>query len=260
MDMGLRDKVILITGGASGIGAAISTLLAEEGAVPVILARDTPSGAFMDGLQAKQPAAVFHAVELMDEAACAAAVAAVAGQFGRIDGLVNNAGVNDRVDLEAGVAAFEASLKRNLIHCYTLAHYCLPHLRASKGAIVNIASKTALSGQGGTSGYAASKAALLGLTREWASSLLEDGIRVNAVLPADVMTQMYQDWVSTFPDPEAKLASITSRIPLGRRMTTPEEIANTVVFLLSSRASHTTGEWLSPDGGYMHLDRSITEA
>jgi L-fucose dehydrogenase len=139
-----------------------------------------------------------------------------------------------------------------------MAHYCLPHLRRSRGSIVNISSKTALTGQGNTSGYAASKAAQLGLTREWAASLLEDGIRVNAVLPAEVMTPLYDRWLKTFPEPEAKLGVITSKIPLGARMTTGEEIAATTVFLLSDRASHTTGQWLIPDGGYVHLDRALT--
>lgn len=83
-------------------------------------------------------------------------------------------------------------------------------------------------------------------------------MRVNAVIPAEVMTPLYAKWLQTFDDPEARLAEITRNIPLGRRMTTPREIADTVVFLLSSRASHTTGQWLFPDGGYCHLDRALT--
>jgi L-fucose dehydrogenase len=258
MDLGLRDRVVIVTGGASGIGAAISTTLAEEGAIPVVFGRTAPPEGFMESLHALQPKACFLPVELMDETACAAAIAETAKRFGRIDGLVNNAGVNDGASLEAGVAAFEESVRRNLTHCYTMAHYCLPHLRRSRGSIVNISSKTALTGQGNTSGYAASKAGQLGLTREWAASLLADGIRVNAVLPAEVMTPLYESWLKTFPEPETKLGLITSKIPLGARMTTGEEIAATTVFLLSDRASHTTGQWLIPDGGYVHLDRALT--
>lgn len=258
MDLGLRDKVVIVTGGASGIGAAISMTLAEEGAIPVIFGRSAPPDGFIDALRTHQNQACFFAVELTEEAACAAAIAETAERFGRIDGLVNNAGVNDGVGLEAGVAAFEESVRKNLTHCYTMAHYCLPHLRKTRGSIVNISSKTALTGQGNTSGYAASKAGQLGLTREWAASLLADGIRVNAVLPAEVMTPLYERWLKTFPEPEAKLATITSKIPLGARMTTGQEIAATTVFLLSDRASHTTGQWLIPDGGYVHLDRALT--
>ena len=257
MDLGLRDKVVIVTGGATGIGAGISTVLAEEGAIPVMLGRDPPEPEFMHAVQALQPRALARRVELTDEAQCADAVAATVAGFGRIDGLVNNAGGNDNVGLEAGLAAFRKSLDANLVHTYAMAHHALASLRASRGAIVNIASKTALTGQGGTSGYTAAKGGVLALTREWAVSLLGDGIRVNAVIPAEVMTPHYRSWLQTFEDPDAKLASITSRIPLGHRMTTPREIASTVVFLLSDAASHTTGQWLFVDGGYTHLDRAL---
>ena len=258
MDLGLRHKVVLVTGASSGIGAAIVRTLAEEGAVPVLVDRSEPSASLLAALEAAAPRAEWVRTELMDEAACREAVAHAVARLGRIDGLVNNAGVNDRVPLEAGTAAFRASLEHNLVHAYTMAHLCLPHLRRSRGAIVNIASKVALTGQGGTSGYAAAKGAQLGLTREWAAALAADGIRVNAVLPAEVMTPLYQAWLNKREDPEAALEHVLAKIPLGRRMTIDREIAWTVVFLLSERASHTTGQWLVPDGGYVHLDRALT--
>ena len=257
MDLGLRGKVVIVTGGATGIGAGISTVLAEEGAVPVMLGRDEPDRDFIRSVHALEPRALFRRVELTDDTQCADAVAATIAGFGRLDGLVNNAGGNDNVGLEAGAAAFRKSLDANLVHSYAMAHHALAPLRASRGAIVNIASKTALTGQGGTSGYTAAKGGVLALTREWAVSLLADGIRVNAVIPAEVMTPHYRSWLRTFADPQAKLQSITSRIPLGKRMTTPREIAGTVVFLLSDAASHTTGQWLFVDGGYTHLDRAL---
>lgn len=257
MDLNLAGKAIVVTGGGSGIGAAISLALAREGALPVIFGRDALAEEFEAELRALQPAALFCRLELTDEAACRDAVARTAGSLGAIHGLVNNAGVNDKVSLEAGRAAFVGSLERNLVQCYVMAHLCLPHLRASRGAIVNIGSKTAVTGQGGTSGYTAAKGGLLALTREWAVSLLADGIRVNAVIPAEVMTPMYRQYVSSFPDPQGKIDEITRRIPLGRRMTTPQEIADAVVFHLSERAGHTTGQWLFVDGGYTHLDRAI---
>jgi L-fucose dehydrogenase len=257
MDLGLAGKVVIVTGGGAGIGGAISRALAAEGAVPVILARRRPADAFTSEIRALQPQAEVILADLSRDNECRKAVAEVRARFGRIDGLVNNAGTNDGVGLEAGPEAFRASLDQNLLHYYTLAHLCLEDLKAAKGAIVNISSKTALTGQGSTSAYVAAKAAQLGLTREWAAALAPWGVRVNAVIPAEVMTPMYRNWLETFENPAEQERLITSRIPLGNRMTTDDEIAATVVFLLSDKASHTTGQWLFVDGGYVHLDRAL---
>ncbi|HJV69148.1 SDR family oxidoreductase [Ideonella sp.] len=257
MDLHLNGKIVIVTGGGSGIGAAIALQLAREGAVPVIFDRQPLPPALQAELSSLSANTSFQQLDLTDEAACRAAIDATVAAHGGVDGLVNNAGINDGVGLSAGREAFVRSLEANLVHCYLLAHLCEPLLKARAGAIVNIASKTALTGQGGTSGYVAAKAGLLGLTREWAASLAPFGVRVNAVLPAEVMTPMYERWLAKRPDPAATLAQITARIPLGQRMTTPEEIADLVVFLLSDRSSHTTGQWLHPDGGYVHLDRAL---
>jgi L-fucose dehydrogenase len=257
MELGLQGRIVVVTGGASGIGAAISEDLAREGAVPVIFARRPPDPAFMAGLAVLSPRAGFVQVDLADDAQCARAVEETRARYGRVDALVNNAGSNDGVGLDAGPAAFRASLDRNLVHYYTLVHLLLGDLKAAKGAIVNIASKTAVTGQGNTSAYVAAKSAQLGLTREWALALSGDGVRVNAVVPAEVMTPLYERWLDSLPDREAKLAEITRRIPLGQRMTEAAEIAAMTVFLLSDRSRHTTGQWLFVDGGYTHLDRAL---
>ncbi len=258
MDLHLKDKVVIVTGGASGIGAAISLALAQEGAIPVIFGKSPMPMDFAQVLRATAAQHLFVQVELSDDAACGAAVGQVVAQFGRIDGLVNNAGINDSIGLDAGRDAFVGSLERNLIHYYSMAHYCVPHLKAVKGAIVNVSSKTAVTGQGNTSGYCASKGAQLSLTREWAVALLNDGVRVNAVIPAEVMTPLYARWINSFENAQEKLANINAKIPLGHRMTTSEEIARMSVFLLSNASSHTTGQWVFVDGGYTHLDRALS--
>jgi L-fucose dehydrogenase len=260
MDLQLKDKVIIVTGGAKGIGAAIVQACAAEGAIPVMVGRDAEAGKKLQReLQRGGAACGLITVDLVTAESCAQSVEQALQTFGRIDALVNNAGRNDKVGLESGsVVEYVASLNRNLVHYYGMAHYALPHLKRSRGAIVNVGSKTAVTGQGSTSGYASSKGAIMALTREWAVELLPYGIRVNTVIPAEVMTPLYRSWLDTFPNPEEKLKNILSKIPLEQRMTTSEEIAAMVVFLISTKSSHTTGQHLFVDGGYTHLDRSLT--
>ncbi len=260
MDLQIRDKVVLITGGAKGIGAAIARGAANEGAIPVLVDKDADAGHQLQSeLRQAGGACGLICVDLLATASCSNAVEQALREFGHLDVLVNNAGVNDGVGLENGSPdKYLASLQRNLLHYYGLAHYALPALKASQGCIVNIASKTALTGQGGTSGYVSAKGAILALTREWAVELLPYGIRVNAVVPAEVMTPLYKQWLSTFPNPEEKLKTIVSKIPLGKRMTQPQEIAAMVLFLISAQAAHITGQHVFVDGGYVHLDRALT--
>ncbi|GAB2476603.1 short-chain dehydrogenase [Hymenobacter qilianensis] len=262
MDLYLADKIILVTGGAKGIGAGIVQVLADEGAIPVIVGRNEEENRqTVADIEAAGGKSWQVTAELTDPAACEKAVQAVVAQFGRIDGLVNNAGVNDGVGLENGTyEGFMQSLHRNIVHYYLMAHHVLPELKKSKGAIVNISSKTAETGQGNTSAYAAANGGRNALTREWAVELLKYGIRVNAVVVAECWTPQYETWIQTLPNPEEKLREITSRIPLENRMTTAEEIANTTAFLLSRRSSHTTGQILHVDGGYVHLDRALANA
>ena len=260
MNLQLDGKAVLITGGAKGIGAAIARAVARERAIPVVLDKDAQAGAELTAaIEGEGNKSHFIECDLSLQANCRAAVDQALRLAPGLYGLVNNAGANDRVGLEQGSPEqFVASLQRNLVHYYSIAHYALPALKAARGVIVNIASKVALTGQGGTSGYAAAKGGILALTREWAAELAAHGMRVNAVIPAEVMTPLYRQWLGTFENPEQKLASIVSKIPLGKRMTEPHEIAGIVAFLLSPQAAHITGQFLHVDGGYVHLDRALT--
>lgn len=259
MDLGLKNKVFIITGGGAGIGEAITVAAAKEGAIVVILGRSTIVGTELEKqLQKMNTEFVFIKTELSDENQCKLAVENIVSQFGKIDVLVNNAGVNDGVGLENGSpAGFIESMHKNLFHYYYMAHYALPYLKKSKGNIINIGSKTADTGQGGTSGYAASKGAQNALTREWAVEMLPFGIRVNSVIPAEVYTPLYDRWIKTFDNPDEKLEKITSKIPLEKRFTTSDEIASMVLFLSSEKSAHTTGQIVYVDGGYTHLDRVL---
>jgi L-fucose dehydrogenase len=262
MDLQLMGKVIVVSGGAKGIGAGIASMLAKEGALPVIVGRNQEDNLKTVAEIESAGGKSFQVTsELTEVSGSQKAIQAVLEKLGRIDGLVNNAGVNDGVGLENGnYESFMASLHKNLVHYYLMAHFALPSLKKTKGAIVNISSKTAETGQGGTSAYAAANGGRNALTREWAVELLKYGIRVNAIVVAECWTPLYQKWIESLDHPEEKLQSIKRQIPLGQRMTTTEEIAATAAFLLSPCSSHTTGQLIHVDGGYVHLDRALANA
>jgi len=253
MNLELEDKVVLVSGGARGIGEAIVRAFVAEGARVMITDLDNAATLRTELGEAVRS----HQGDLTEDRSCRDAVAACTDAWGRLDVLVNNAGVNDGKSLEASPSDFRESIERNLVHVFALAHHALPHLTEARGNIVNITSKVASTGQGGTSGYAASKGGVNGLTREWAADLAPRGIRVNAIAPAEVWTPMYAAWIDSLEDGPATRAEIEAMIPLGRRFTRSDEIAAMAVFLASARSAHTTGQIIYVDGGYTHLDRKL---
>lgn len=259
MDLQLQDKVVLVTGGSKGIGAGIVRSFLAEGARVANVNRSTAEGQAMEAEYAeKRQDCFFIQGDLSETSACKRAIDATLEKFGRLDVLVNNAGVNDGVTLEDGPESFVESLQRNLLHYYTLVHHAREELEKAQGVVINIGSKVSVTGQGGTSAYAAAKGGVNSLTREWAVDFANSGVRVNAVIPAETWTPLYENWLNTLPDPEGTKQTIEQFIPLGRRFTTTEEIADMVVFLASPRSSHTTGQIIFVDGGYTHLDRKFT--
>lgn len=262
MNLELTGKIIIVTGGAKGIGLGIAKILVQENAIPVIIGRNEGDNIeAVKMLESIGGKAFQFVAELTEANQCKEVIEKIIQQFKCIDGVVNNAGVNDGVGLEHGsYEAFIASLHKNVVHYYLVAKYALPELIKSKGVIVNISSKTAETGQGGTSAYAAANGGRNALTREWAVELLKYNIRVNAIIVAECWTPLYEKWINSLPNPKEKLAAITANIPLEKRMTTAEEIGAMTAFLLSSKSSHTTGQLIHVDGGYVHLDRALANA
>jgi L-fucose dehydrogenase len=153
VDLDLKDRVIVVTGGGAGIGGAITRACLEEGSVVVVVSRPSSNvRQFMDEIKLETDRCEFVEAHLADPEQCRHAIEYVQKRHGRMDGLVNNAGANDGVGLETGDPdRFLESLRQNLVHYYAMAHYALPMLKQSRGSIVNISSKVALTGQGGTS-------------------------------------------------------------------------------------------------------------
>ncbi len=255
MDLGLRDKIILVTGGAKGIGAAtVKAFLAEDCKV-VIVDRDTEAGPVL--AKSSGSKARFVEADLTNLKSCKQAVEQTVSWFGGLDVLVNNAGFNDGLGLETSPEDFMTSVQNNLLHVYAMTHYSLPQLRKGPGSILNLGSKVSVTGQGKTSAYAAAKGAISALTREWAVALAPEKVRVNCVIPAECITDQYEQFFQTQTNPEAAKKAIADIVPFEQRLTTPEEIAQTIVFLASDRSSHTTGQLVFVDGGYTHFDRAV---
>lgn len=262
MNLQLEGKSVLVSGGAKGIGASVVRLFVEEGARVAIVDRDAFAGSALAGELngSRKGSARFVEADLSREADCRRAVEETVGKLGGLDVLINNAGFNDAVSLDRPPEDFAASLNANLVSAYSLTHFARRALKDARGAIVNVSSKVSVTGQGSTSGYAAAKGGINALTREWAVALAPDGVRVNCVMPAECLTPQYTNWFETQADPAAAKAAIDRLVPLGGRMTTPEEIAAMIVFLASPVSSHTTGQIVFVDGGYTHFDRSFTHS
>jgi L-fucose dehydrogenase len=262
VDLNLNKKVILISGGAGkkgSIGETILQNLANEGAIPVVIDQSDRGYGYIEVLQTKGIDGLFVKTDVTIPSEIEVAIKTVVEKYGRIDGVINNVGINDGVGLSASYEAFMDSLKLNLVSYFMVVKHALPWLIKSKGTILNIGSKVALTGQGGTSAYAAAKGGVLALTREWAVDLIKHGIRVNAIIIAECYTPSYQDWIDTLEDGARKIKSIREKVPLENRMTNPQEIADLCLFTISDRSSHTTGQFIFVDGGYVHLDRALAD-
>jgi 3-oxoacyl-[acyl-carrier protein] reductase len=249
--MRLKDKVTLVTGGAAGIGKATAEAFAREGAIVVFCDMNEEVG--QATAAALGPQAYFYKVNVADRQAVQGWVDEVVAKFGRVDVLVNNAGITrdaQLVSVKDGVlvkqmeeSAFDAVISVNLKGVFNCAQAVAPvMIRQAAGVILNISSVVALYGNFGQTNYVATKSAVIGMTKVWARELGRKGIRVNAIAPGFIATEMVQKM------PEKVLDDMKAKVPLGR-LGEPSDIANTLVWLASSEAAYVHGAVISVDGG-----------
>lgn len=246
--MRLDDRVALVTGAAMGIGAGIARRFSEAGATVVIfdIHGERASGT-VKALSPGRARAITG--DVSSEADVRSAVAETVREFGSLDVLVNNAGIEvpgQVVDLTS--ADWDRQLGVNLKGAFFFSKYAIPHMRARKrGVIINISSVHAFVSYAGNAAYDASKAGLIGLTRTLALDHGRDGIRVNAICPGYIDTPLMDAWLATLADPAATMRQVLSFHPLGR-IGTPRDIAEAALFLASDAASFISGTYLVVDG------------
>lgn len=239
--MRLKNKVAVITGGASGIGLAAVKRFTEEGAHVAIVDYDKGSG---EKVAAEFANTLFFAVDVSDSSQVKEMVEQVIAHFGKIDILINNAGITrDATLVKMAEEDFKKVIEINLNGVFYCTQAVVPHMIASgTGKVINTSSVSGVYGNFGQTNYAATKAALIGMTKTWAKELGRKGINVNAVAPGFTVTPMVQKM------PEKVLQQMESMTSL-RRLGQPEDIANAYVFLSSDEASYITGHVLHVDGG-----------
>jgi L-fucose dehydrogenase len=257
--MRFENRVVVITGGARGIGEGCARVFAKEGAMVAILDRDLSAAAQTArelgelSVRDRGGSAVKHlAIEcdVSDESQVAGSILRVMDAYGRLDCLINNAGIHPP-DTPIGSMKPEDALgvlRINFLSTYTTCYYALEHLKKTRGTIINVSSMTAVLGQKNSTAYAASKGAQLSFTKSLALECAPFGIRVNAILPSNVDTPLMRQWASSLPDPEAALERIAALQPLGR-MADIEEMGKTCLFLATEDSSFITGQGIEVDGG-----------
>jgi NAD(P)-dependent dehydrogenase (short-subunit alcohol dehydrogenase family) len=250
--MRFHHRVVIVTGGANGIGAGCVRVFCEEGGSAAILDIDAAAGAALAAEihAAGKGRAICMPCDVSDPPRLHRAIEQVVQHFGRIDCLICNAGIHPpamSID-DASIPDVEAVMRINFLSSFAAAKFAAPHLRRTRGTIIMMSSMTAVLGQEKSAAYAASKGAQLSLTKALALELGRDGVRVNAVLPSNVDTPLMRQWAATLDDPATALKRVAQLQVLGR-MAQPQEIGRVCLFLATEDSSFMTGQGIEVDGG-----------
>ena len=250
--MRFEGRVVVVTGGAKGIGAGCCRVFFSEGGLVAILDRDEAAGEALSRElnQLRTGSAIFLACDVSDPLQVRHAIDQVVETFGRLDCIINNAGIHPPATTidDTSIEDMESLMRVNFLSTFAGAKYAVPHLRRTRGTIINMSSMTAVLGQERSSGYSATKAAQIGLTKALAIELGRQGIRVNAILPSNVDTPLMREWAATLDDPQSALERVAALQVFGR-MGTPEEIGRVALFLATDDSSFITGQAIEADGG-----------
>lgn len=248
--MKLLGKVAIVTGGSRGIGLGCAKTFLKHGAIVAICSDNVQEGDEVVQKLGSHGKIEHYNCDVRDERKFSELIDKVVQIHGKLDCLINNAGWHPparKID-QISVEEFEALIRLNLTSTFIGCKYAVPHLKLTKGSIINMASEVGLIGQADAVSYVASKAGQIGLTKALALDLAPEGVRVNAVCPAGVMTPMMREWAATQWDLDKALAIVDAQHPLGR-MARPGEIGEVCAFLASEEASFVTGQAICPDGG-----------
>ncbi len=255
--MEFKGKVAVITGAGEGIGKAAALAFAREGAKIAVVDKNSESGRrTKEEIQRKDKQALFVKADVSKARHVQTMVEKVVQYFGRIDILVNNAGIQRYGTIEdTSEAQWDEVINVNLKSVFLCSKYCIPEIKKHKGVIINISSIQAFSSEKSVAAYAASKAAIIGLTHSMAVDLADKNIRVNAVCPASIDTPMLHQAVAQLKGEWAKekMLSKIRKMHAQKRIGKPEEVAEVILFLASSKASFITGAAYLVDGGRMSM-------
>jgi L-fucose dehydrogenase len=256
MDLGLKNKIVVVTDCSTVIGKTICNSLANEGAIPFIVGKnDKEILRIVSNIKLRGGTASYAIANPTDPDECQIAVETAFQEFGKINGLVNCFGLHEGT--KTGTSDYDEFINENLIKNFAFVQHCLPLLKHSLGAIVNVDFKSSIDSYGKSTGYSSGGVWRDEISKEWASLLFRFGVKFNSLILAKSMAPGFEQSSKKRSNIENKTKEIFNHMTLGSKSTTPGKVANMTLFLLSGKSKHVNGQLIYVDGGSILLDRAI---